>query len=120
MVLSETHSSDRRFLEGLWLLLVIRRGLWLGECLGVTDCRADVLYETYLRTFVSDIWEAHIERVTSRRRRPGAERYVGCMVSFSGSQLSPFFQRRSATAASFRARVSFAISFGTPPATQRS
>jgi hypothetical protein len=41
MVVSETHALDP--VRGLTLLRVIRRGLWLGECLGVTDYRADVL-----------------------------------------------------------------------------
>jgi hypothetical protein len=37
-VLSETHTGISR--RGLTLFLVIRRGLWLDECLGVTECRA--------------------------------------------------------------------------------
>jgi hypothetical protein len=53
-------------------------------------------------------------------RRLGPSRYVACIVSFVGSQSSPFFHSRSATEASFRARVSLAISSRTPPATQRS
>lgn len=75
--------------------------------------------ETHPRTFVSDIW-IELRVGYPPQRCPNAERYVACIVSLSGSQTSPFFHRRSATDASFRARVSFAISLGTPPATQRS
>ena len=53
MVLSETHArhNDAR---GLTLLLVIREGLWLGECLDVTAAGRNVLAETSPRTFVSN------------------------------------------------------------------
>ena len=49
MVLSETRSG---FTLCLTLLLVIRGGLWLGECLDVTAVGRNVLAETLPRTFV--------------------------------------------------------------------
>lgn len=56
MVLSETRARRR----GLSLVLVIRGGLWLGECLGGTASQANGSPETSPRTFGSD-----------RRRAPG-------------------------------------------------
>ena len=47
MVLSETRHG-----AGLTLLRVLRRGLELGECLGLTADRANENYETALRTLV--------------------------------------------------------------------
>src|SRR2546428_2873450 len=47
MVLSETRQG-----AGLTLVRVLRRGLELGECLGLTANRANENYETALRTFV--------------------------------------------------------------------
>ena len=45
----------------LSLLLVIRGGLWLGECLDGTDCRANGSPETLPRTFVSDSSEIIVD-----------------------------------------------------------
>jgi len=39
---------------GLSLIRVLREGLWLGECLGVTVSRANDLVETGPRTLVPD------------------------------------------------------------------
>ena len=50
MVLSETRARRR----GLTLVLVIREGLWLGECLGELPARRNVLAETSPRTIGSD------------------------------------------------------------------
>ena len=50
MVLSET----RPFRHGLSLVLVIRGGLWLGECLGGTASQANGSPETSPRTIGSD------------------------------------------------------------------
>jgi len=47
MVLSETRHG-----AGLTLVRVLRRGLELGKCLGLTADRANENYETALRTFV--------------------------------------------------------------------
>src|ERR1051325_6475102 len=49
------------------LVLVIRGGLWLGECLDVTVVGRNVLAETHPRTFVSDSseissWVTHTRR----------------------------------------------------------
>ena len=40
---------------GLTLFRVLREGLWLGECLGMTEDRADDLVETASRTLVPDL-----------------------------------------------------------------
>ena len=50
MVLSETCARWR----SLSLVLVIRGGLWLGECLGETACQANGPPETSPRTIGSD------------------------------------------------------------------
>jgi hypothetical protein len=49
MVLSET-----RLEAGLMLFRVLREGLWLRECLGVTAGRANAVNETVSRTLVPD------------------------------------------------------------------
>jgi len=49
MVLSET-----RLEAGLMLFRVLREGLWLRECLGVTAGRANAAGETVSRTLVPD------------------------------------------------------------------
>ena len=48
-VLSETRPA-----AGLWLIRVLRGSLGLGECLGETAGRANVLLETVPRTLVPD------------------------------------------------------------------
>lgn len=104
MVLSETRAGGR----GLSLVLVIRGGLWLAECLGETASQANALNETSPRPIGSD---RHRTRDGSPHSQPSSsERYVDCIVSFSGSQNSPFFQRCRMIVAIFRARVSLAIS----------
>ena len=50
MVLFETRSDSHR--RGLTLFLVIRGGLWLRECLDVTDVGQNAPAETHPRTFV--------------------------------------------------------------------
>ena len=115
MVLSETCARGR----SLSLVLVIRGGLWLGECLGETASQANVFPETHPRTIGSDR-TLNLDAVARARDRRSSEPYVVCIVSFAGSQSSPFFHSRSATEASLRARVSLAISSRTPLATQRS
>jgi hypothetical protein len=50
MVLSETRAHR----HGLSLVLVIRGGLWLGECLGETAGQANGSPETHPRTIGSD------------------------------------------------------------------
>ena len=114
MVLSETHNRLRRC--GLTLLLVIRGGLWLGECLDVT-ARAgqNVPAETHPRTFVSDLEITEWSPVLVDRQLIRAA-YVTCIVSFFGSQSSPFFHRRRATDTILRASVTFASSSLTPRA----
>ena len=115
MVLSETRARWR----GLTLVLVIRGGLRSVECLGQTAGQANTLAETSPRTIGSD------RARTSRRVLPYsqssvAERYVVCNVSFFGSQSSPFFHKRSAIEAIFRARVTLANSGLVPCATHAS
>jgi hypothetical protein len=111
-VLSETCATWR----GLLLVLVIRGGLWLGECLGGTACRANVQTETSLEPSAR----------TQKEHRGGcphsgpifSERYVVCIVSFVGFQSSPFFQSRNVIAAILRARVTLANSGFVPRSTQ--
>ena len=112
-VLFETHVLAN---VAVTLVLVIRGGLRLGEYLDVTGSRATLNCETSPRTLLPIA-----ERTSANTQtRIGDGRYVACIVSFLGSQSSPFFQRRSVTATIFRARVSFASSRLMPRATHAS
>jgi hypothetical protein len=114
MVLSETRARWR----GLTLVLVIRGGLRSVECLGETAGQANTLAETSPRTIGSD--RARTSRRSSVLSVVLAERYVVCNVSFVGSQSSPFFHKRSAIEAIFRASVTLANSGLVPWATHAS
>ena len=105
MVLSETHARW----HGLSLVLVIRGGLWLGECLGETAGQAYHSRETSPRTIGSDR-TLNLDAVARTLDPRWSEPYVVCVVSFAGSQSSPFFHKRSAIEAILRASVSVAIS----------
>ena len=61
-----------------------------------------------------------IDAVAHARRSSSFELYVVCIVSFVGSQSSPFFQSRSTMAAIFRASVTLASSGFVPRATHAS
>jgi hypothetical protein len=100
------------------LVLVIRGGLWLGECLGGTAGQADGSPETSPRTIGSDRYRRSKTVARTLASSP-TERYVVCIVTFAGSQSSPFFHSRSAIEAIFRASVTFASSGLVPPATHR-
>ena len=106
--------------RGLSLVLVIRGGLWLGECLDVTAVGLNVLAETHPRTFVPDSMRSRSGSPTPGTIVIERGRYVACIVSFFGSQSSPFFHRRNTTAAILRASVTFAISSFTPRASEAS
>jgi len=105
MVLSETRARRR----SLSLVLVIRGGLWLGECLGETAGQANGSRETSLEPSAR-IRILNLDAVARTRDRRSSEPYVVCIVSFAGSQSSPFFQSRNAIEAILRASVSAAIS----------
>ena len=105
MVLSETHAHRR----GLTLVLVIRGGLWLGECLGETAGQANGPAETHPRTIGSNR-TLNLDAVARTRDRRSSEPYVVCIVSFAGSQSSPFFHSRNAIEAILRVSVSTASS----------
>ena|SRR5215212_408950 len=115
MVLSETCARGR----SLSLGLVIRGSLWLGECLGETAGQANVLPETHPRTIGSDR-TLNLDAVARTRDCRSSEPYVVCIISFAGSQSSPFFHKRSAIEAILRASVSVAISGLVPRATHAS
>ena len=90
--------------------------LWLGECLDVTAVGRNVLAETHPRFAARTEPLSRIHR-RSRRGSPTlddrrcSERYVACIVSFFGSQSSPFF---------FMAAVpSFRLAFDTSKLTER-
>ena len=85
-----SHSSEPWFYlrlgtcAGLTLLRVLRGGLGLDECLGMTVGRANVLVETAPRTVVRE------PRAAMRERNPhlgprDSVRYVACCVSCAGS-----------------------------------
>lgn len=99
---------------GLTLVLAIRGGLWLAECLDVTAVGQNLADETSPRTFVSDQRGQPSGSPAPRAIVVGSERYVACIVSFVGSKTSPFFHSRNVTAAIFRASVTLASSLSTP------
>ena len=115
MVLSETRARRR----SLSLVLVIRGGLWLGECLGETAGQANGSPETHPRTIGSDR-TLNLDAVARTRDRRSSEPYVVCIVSLSGFQSSPFFQSRKAIEAILRANVTLASSGLVPRATHAS
>ena len=84
MVLSETRPE-----AGLRLFRVLRGGLELGECLGETAGRANVLLETTPRTRVPDP-EAVGQGVTPHRRLagPGASSLASSALSDRSALLS--------------------------------
>jgi hypothetical protein len=100
-------------------VLVIRGGLWLGECLGKTASQANGSPETSPRTIGSDR-TLNLDAVARTLGRRSSEPYVVCIVNLSGSQSSPFFQRRSTIEAIFRASVTLASSGLVPRATHAS
>jgi len=112
MVLSETHAHRR----SLSLVLVIRGGLWLGECLGETAGQTNGSPETHPRTIDSDR-TLNLDAGDPRSGRRSSEPYVVCIVSLSGFQSSPFFQSRNAIEAILRASVTLASSGLVPRAT---
>ena len=82
MVLSET-----RLEAGLMLFRVLREGLWLRECLGVTAGRANAANETVSRTLAPDPGAAGENNVPRRHLVvPGLarlHRQLGWIVVFS-------------------------------------
>jgi len=83
-----------------------------------TEAEPKLLAETSPRTFVPD-QRRHISGSPALKRfAVRSERYVTCIVSFFGSKTSPFFHRRSATAAILRASVTLAKSLSTPRLTE--
>ena len=99
--------------RGLSLLLVIRGGLWLGECLDMTGVGPNSLLRLTLEPS-SRMAEIIEHGSHTRRSSLVSGRYVACIVSFFGSQSSPFFHRRKVTAAILRASVTLARSSLTP------
>ena len=83
-----------------------------------TDAGLKLCLETSPRTFVPDQRRHPSGSPALRRFVVRSERYVACIVSFFGSKTSPFFHRRSATAAILRASVTLARSLSTPRLTE--
>lgn len=102
------------------LVLVIREGLWLAECLYTTAVGRKRFAETLSRTFVRINDDLRVGFPQSPGIVGGSSRYVACIVSFCASNGSPFFHSRSATAAILRASVTFASSRSTPRRTEAS
>lgn len=79
MVLFETQHT-----AGLTLFQVLRGGLWLDSCLGMTMCRANVSIETAPHTCVQELQERSKHNVTHARDLEFLA-YVPCTLSFVGS-----------------------------------
>ena len=106
MVLSET-----RRVAGLTLFRVLRGGLGLGSCLGVTVAGRTTLSRLPLAPMSENL---ELRRGNSGPHRLEAPGYVACSVSLSESKGSPLFQSRSVTAASLRAKVTRASGSAIP------
>ena len=78
-----------------------------------TDVGRTAQMRLTLEPFVSDAMREPCESYPALRSSQH-ERYVACVVSFAGSQSSPFFHSLRATEEIFRASVKSAMSGSTP------